>query len=67
MHIIDLYGKQIQVTDLTKAIAQTESFVGNRHSDSSHEVLDKNLNAYWQDMLDKLKQEQSLSEPPTNI
>lgn len=52
MKVIDLYGKEIDVTDLEKAIEQTDWF-----KDAHHEPpieSDKERQAYWRDMHEKL-------------
>lgn len=54
MKITGTNGEEIEVTDLNKAIAQADSFRGFRHQDPAHENRDKYLQAYWQDVYEKL-------------
>jgi hypothetical protein len=54
MHVFDLDGKQVTVTDLEKAIEQASEFKQFRHEDASFKELDDRLNAYWSDLHDKL-------------
>jgi hypothetical protein len=54
MKIIDLDGKSITVTNLQEAIAQADLFKHFQHEDPEFKNLDKKLNMYWSDILDKL-------------
>lgn len=55
MHIYDLNGKRIEVTDLSKAIEQAKAFTGFQHEDENYQQLDNTLFEYWNDMLKKLE------------
>lgn len=58
MHITDLNGKQLQVTDLGKAIEQAESFACIERGSESDFYVDKEkdirLSDYWKDVHQKL-------------
>lgn len=54
MHITDLHGCQIEVTDLDDAIRITADYKEYRHTDSSFSEFDKRQKAYWADMYEKL-------------
>jgi hypothetical protein len=54
MHVKDLDGKRVEVTDLHKALEQASMFKQFRHDDTSFKELDDRLNAYWSDLHDKL-------------
>ena len=54
MKIIDLKGKEITVTDLELAIMQTDDYRHYRHTDPSFTELDEGLQAYWDDVYQKL-------------
>lgn len=51
MKIIDLEGKEITVSDLELAIMQADDY---RHTDPSSKKLDEGLQAYWDDVYQKL-------------
>ncbi|PSK90846.1 hypothetical protein [Taibaiella chishuiensis] len=61
MYITDQNGKQVEVTDLKAAIKQAKMFKGLRHVDASPEraSADDQIQAYWQDIYEKLLQLQS--------
>lgn len=52
MKVIDLYGREITVTDLGKAIEQTEGFKDSHHDPPVES--DRERQAYWRDMYEKL-------------
>lgn len=54
MHIIDIDGKLITVTDLPEAIRQAAAFKEFRHEDPAFAETDKRLQAYWHDIHAKL-------------
>ena len=54
MHIIDFEGNSIEVNNLDKAIEQADAFRTYSHTDPAFAAMDKNLQAYWQDVYDKL-------------
>ncbi|MEO6849703.1 MAG: hypothetical protein ABI166_03705 [Mucilaginibacter sp.] len=54
MKIIDLEGKEITVTDLELAIMQADDYRHYRHIDPSFKQLDQGLQAYWEDVYQKL-------------
>ena len=55
MHVTDLNGCPIEITDLDEAIQITEENKEYRHEDKSFSEFDKRQNAYWTDMYEKLK------------
>ncbi|AGA80296.1 hypothetical protein [Echinicola vietnamensis] len=55
MKIIDKDGKSIEITDLEAAIKQAEMFSQYKISEKASAFL-KGRQAYWKDMLRKLKQ-----------
>lgn len=55
MHIFDMEGNQLIITNLELALKQAESFATYRHDDPQFAELDKTLNQYWCDILSKLK------------
>lgn len=55
MHIFDNEGNQLTITNLEAAIEQAQSLADFRHVDPAFEELDETLNAYWNDILTKLK------------
>jgi len=61
MHITDLDGKKIVVTDLEAAIVQSEMFMGFTHTDANPQqvLADEERKRYWTDMNQKLLQLQS--------
>lgn len=56
MHINDINGQRIEVTDLIEAIKQASMFTNMKHVDASFGKLDDELNFYWQDILNKLNE-----------
>ena len=54
MHVTDLNGCPIEITDLDEAIQITKENKENRHEDKSFSDFDKRQNAYWTDIHDKL-------------
>ncbi|MDB5086760.1 MAG: hypothetical protein JWR09_754 [Mucilaginibacter sp.] len=55
MKVIDLDGKEIIVTDLELAIMQADDYRHYRHADPSFKTLDEGLQAYWEDVYQKLR------------
>lgn len=68
MQVYDLDGKRLTVTDLAKAIEQARMFMNFRHVDPSFAQVDKNLQAYWRDLHDKLValQKEQKAQPKHN-
>lgn len=62
MHITDLNGCRIKVTDLDKALRITAQYKNYRHENKIFAMLDKKLNAYWTDMHTKLTALKKTSE-----
>lgn len=54
MKIIDLHGKKITITDLELAIMQADDYRHHQHTDPSFKELDESLQAYWDDVYQKL-------------
>lgn len=54
MHVFDLDGKRVDVTDLKQAIDQANLFKAFTHVDPEFAELDKRSQAYWSDLHDKL-------------
>jgi len=54
MHITDLHGCQIEVTNLDEPIRITADYKEYRHKDKSFSDFDKRQNAYWTDIHEKL-------------
>ena len=54
MNIQDLHGKNIEVTDLAKAIQQAENLKDYEHEDKSFADFDARLKTYWTDVYNKL-------------
>lgn len=54
MKITDLYGCEIEVTDLKEAIKIAKRNTGYSHEDKSISEFDKRQNAYWTDIHEKL-------------
>jgi hypothetical protein len=54
MKIIDLDGKEIEVTNLDLAVMQADDYRHYRHTDLSFKLLDEGLQAYWEDVYQKL-------------
>ena len=57
MKVTDLNGCELEVTDLEKAIAQTENFKDLHHTPPVES--DKQRQKYWQDLYQKLLKIQS--------
>jgi hypothetical protein len=55
MYIIDIHGKQIEVTDLAEAIKQAAMFAGMRHENKAFKKMDEDLKIYWRDIFMKLQ------------
>jgi len=54
MKIIDLDGKEIEVTDLELAIMQADDYRHYQHSDPKFKAFDECQKAYWEDVYQKL-------------
>lgn len=54
VHIIDLNGCPIEVTDLQEAIKIAGRYRTYHHEDKSFSDFDKRQSAYWMDMYEKL-------------
>jgi len=54
MKIIDLDGKEIEVTDLDLAVMQADDYRHYRHTDPASAERGKQLQAYWEDLYQKL-------------
>jgi hypothetical protein len=54
MFIKDIHQQFIEVTDLNKAIDQAKMFASKHHCDKRFKELDKRLQRYWKDILQKL-------------
>jgi hypothetical protein len=54
MTIIDQNGKIITIENLDLAILQADDYRHYRHVDPSFKSLDEGLQAYWQDVYQKL-------------
>ena len=54
MHINDMNGQRIEVTNLEEAISQASMFTDMKHEDASFSKLDDQLKIYWKDILNKL-------------
>jgi hypothetical protein len=54
IQIEDKNGKNITVTNLTQAIEQADYFRNFAHTDKLFEKFDKERQAYWQDLYEKL-------------
>ncbi len=55
MHIKDMDGCLIEVTDLKEAVRMAKRYAGYRHGETVFSDLDKRLAAYWTDMHEKLR------------
>jgi hypothetical protein len=55
MKIIDLYGKEIQVTDLSLALLQADDFRHYSTNDPTQFEFFQQQRAYWQDVYEKLQ------------
>ena len=56
MNIIDLNGKVIDIENLDLAFQQADDYRHYRHSNSAFAELDNRLQAYWEDLYQKLLQ-----------
>jgi len=54
MKIVDLNGKVIEVENLDLAFQQADAYRHYRHTYKAFAQLDKELQAYWQDVYQKL-------------
>lgn len=54
MQITDLDGTVKTVIDIDAGIEQADSFRKLRHADPGYRELDKRLQAYWEDLYQKL-------------
>jgi hypothetical protein len=54
MKILDLNGKIIEVENLDLAIMQADDYRHMKHNDPAFTKLDETLNAYWDDVYQKL-------------
>lgn len=54
IQIEDKNGKNIRVTNLTQAIEQADYFKNFSHTDIIFEKFDKERQAYWKDLYEKL-------------
>jgi hypothetical protein len=54
MTIVDQNGKIITVENLDSAILQADDYRNYRHVDPSFKSLDEGLQAYWEDVYQKL-------------
>lgn len=55
MHITDLNGKQINITNLHAAIDQANIFIGYFESDDRFRDFEESQKEYWRDILHKLQ------------
>ena len=53
--IVDLNGCSIEIEDLDKAISIADDYKDYRHVNAGFEKFDKERNAYWTDIYEKLK------------
>lgn len=54
MRIIDNNGKVIEVENLDLALMQADDYRHYQHTDKAFATLDEKLQAYWQDVYQKL-------------
>lgn len=54
IQVEDKSGKTLTVTNLTQAIQQADYFRNFAHADKLFEKFDKERQAYWQDLYEKL-------------
>lgn len=54
MHVVDIEGKLISVTNLDQAISQCDNFRNIKHKSKCFSKLDEELNIYWNDLYNKL-------------
>jgi hypothetical protein len=62
MQIVDLYGKEIAVADLSLAILQADDFRYYRHSSPEFAGADEQQRRYWEDVYQKLLRLQAETE-----
>lgn len=55
MHIIDINGKTIEVTDLEAALIQATLLTTYFHEDKVFSDFDETQKAYWQDIVNNLE------------
>lgn len=65
MHINDINGKRIEVTNLSEAIKQAAMFAHMQHADKCFKKMDKDLKIYWKDVLNKLNELKKLNSIQT--
>lgn len=56
MHITDLNGKKITITNLNAAIDQVNMFIGYFDSDEYFRDFEEVQKEYWRDILNKLQE-----------
>ena len=54
MHVTDLYGKEITVTNLKVALELVAEYKELRHNTKGYEKMDDERQAYWGDFYEKL-------------
>ena len=54
MKITDLDGRPIEITDLDLALLQADDYRHYRHNDPAMAAADQRLQAYWEDIYQKL-------------
>jgi hypothetical protein len=59
----DKDGKEITVTNLKEALKQADSFRQYAHNDKPFETFDKQQQAYWQDLYEKLHKRTDENQP----
>jgi hypothetical protein len=62
MQIVDLYGKEIAVADLSLAILQADDFRHYRHSNPEFAASDEQQRRYWEDVYQQLLRLQAETE-----
>jgi len=62
--ITDNTGRRIEVTDLQAAITQAENFAAFTHDNPDYAAFDKERQAYWRDVHQKLLELQSKQDKP---
>ncbi len=67
MKITDNNGKVIEVENLDLALLQADDYRHYRHADTAFAGLDDKLQAYWQDVYNKLEQLKLKSDNHENI
>jgi len=56
MHITDLNGKEIKITNLHAAIDQANMFIGYFDSDERFRDFEEIQKSYWRDIVGKLQE-----------